>query len=746
MNNSTDLLRRALQHYQARMLDKAEELYRQVLAIDPDSIDANYRLGLIAHQSGRLEESEAFLLDAIGVMPTQPALHYTLGLVRHDLKRLDDAAASFRRAIGLNPTLAEAYNNLGLVLQDKGTLEAAAAELERALAIRPNYASALNNLAGVRHALGQLQQAEACLRQVLELQPNFPQGHFNLGQVLARQDRHPEALEHLRKAIRMAPDHADGYFHWARSAYAQRDLVGAIASYRAGLQRDPENYEITLEFADLLAKVNATDEARSYYERACQLRPEQLRPLLGASLTLPVIYRNAQEVAETRERYAQGLLRLCSEKPHVSEQDIEVWISDLQWTNFFLAYQGHDDRELQSAYGKFLVDLVRGLAPDLSAPVLPNPTNGRRIKVAYVSRFFRECTAGMYFRSWITDVDHSRFEIATYYLDTLEDNLSREIRVASDTYYLYDRNLLAIARAIKHDCPDILVFPEVGMDVRTFVLAAMRLAPIQCAAWGHPVTTGLPTIDYFLSCFTMEPKQASSQYTEQLCLLDGIGTCYPTPKLPAPKGRRDLGLPEGKTLYLFPQSLFKIHPDNDLPLSRILAADENAVLVGFQNQFAPITDAFVQRLGRAFAQCGVDASKQLVMLPYLSHDDYLCVNMACDLMIDSFYWSGGHTSLDALACGLPIVTLPGSLMRGRQTAGMLQLMSLPDLIAADIDDYIAIALRVGADAEWRAALRARILNQVSAIFDQKRPIQTLEELFSDFVSKLPFFHDAELSQ
>jgi CRISPR-associated protein Csy1 len=121
------------------------------------------------------------------------------------------------------------------------------------------------------------------------------------------------------------------------------------------------------------------------------------------------------------------------------------------------------------------------------------------------------------------------------------------------------------------------------------------------------------------------------------------------------------------------------------------------------------------------------------LLPNVSHADYLRVNLACDVMLDSLYWSGGNTSLDAIACGLPVVTRPGELMRGRQSAGMLSLMGLHELVVASDDAYVELALRLGRDAKYRAAIRTALAERSRILFDQEAPVRALESfLLSSF--------------
>lgn len=264
------------------------------------------------------------------------------------------------------------------------------------------------------------------------------------------------------------------------------------------------------------------------------------------------------------------------------------------------------------------------------------------------------------------------------------------------------------------------------MNPRVFTLASLRLAPLQCAGWGHPVTTGHANVDVFFSSEAMEPVGGEAHYSEELVKLPGIGTCYPRPAVPEAATRASLGLPEEAILYLFPQSLFKVHPDNDALLVEILAREPRSVLVMFQSRFEPITRLFVDRLSRRFAERGVATAGRVRLLPNVGHADYLRVNLACDAMLDSLYWSGGNTSLDAIACGLPVVTRPGELMRGRQSAGMLSLMGLDELVVATDEAYVEQALRLGRDAAFRTAIRERLAGASARLFDQEAPVRALE--------------------
>jgi CRISPR-associated protein Csy1 len=201
--------------------------------------------------------------------------------------------------------------------------------------------------------------------------------------------------------------------------------------------------------------------------------------------------------------------------------------------------------------------------------------------------------------------------------------------------------------------------------------------------------------------------------------LPGIGTRYAAPP-PQAAEREKIGLPVSVPLLLCPQSLFKIHPDNDALFARVLGAVPNGALVFYQGRDPALDAKFKARLEGA----GISGGR-VIMLEQRSHEAFLAVNAVCDVMLDTLRWSGGNTSLDAIASGLPIVTLPGTFMRGRQSAGMLETMGLSELMACDVEDYVRKAAAIATDGAYRRELSRRIEDSRGRIFDDATPISAL---------------------
>jgi predicted O-linked N-acetylglucosamine transferase (SPINDLY family) len=276
------------------------------------------------------------------------------------------------------------------------------------------------------------------------------------------------------------------------------------------------------------------------------------------------------------------------------------------------------------------------------------------------------------------------------------------------------------------------VYTDIGMNALATQLAALRLAPVQCKGWGHPVTTGLPTIDYYLSSDLMEPENAQKHYSETLVRLPNLALAYNPPDLPLhPKTRRDFGLPEEAFICLNSQSLFKLLPQHDDIYPRIALAAQNARFVFLAHGVQEITDQFTERLAAVFKTFDLIAGDYCYMLPRQNFPDFLSLNIVSDLLLDSFDWSGGKTTLEAISCGLPVVTRPGKLMRGRHSSAMLTMMGAEETIAEDKTAYIRLVARLSTDRKFYEQIVGNICARRDKLYNDAECIRVLEDFFRD---------------
>ena len=314
-----------------------------------------------------------------------------------------------------------------------------------------------------------------------------------------------------------------------------------------------------------------------------------------------------------------------------------------------------------------------------------------------------------------------------------DDEMSRRIRAASDQSLAVPGDLDAARRAIGELELDVLFYQDIGMEPVTYFLAYSRLARVQCTSFGHPDTTGIAAMDYFVSSDLFEPANAAEHYSERLFPLRNVGTLayYYRPQASVGE-RQDFGLPAHGYLYLCPQTLFKFHPDFDALLAGILRADPESRLVLIDD----VSKHLRQRLQSRFAASMPDVAQRIVFLPRQSGEAFSRLVAACDVMLDTLHFNGMNTSLEAFAAGTPVVTLATELQRGRHTAGMYRRMQIDDAVALDAEDYVRIAVSLGRERDRRQALSRKILERSEVLFEDAHVVREFERFFREAVTEV----------
>jgi protein O-GlcNAc transferase len=601
-----------------------------------------------------------------------------------------------RRAVAANPGVPEASFELANALHRQNRFDDAANSYRQVLRLRPDYAEARNNLGRVLHALGRWNEAAANYVLAISLKPDFAAAHYNLGNV-------------LRAGLR---------------------FDRAVASYRRALAIEPDNAAVHCSLAETLLDQGRTDAAIGHFDRALTINPEMSEARFGRCMAqLPVLYRDEGEIAARRNAYAQCLGRLCDE---VGRGRVADDLADGFGANqpFFLAYQGRNDRDLQRRYGALA---CRAMVARYPTPRLPPPATPReKVRVGIVSGFFRNHSNWKIpIKGWLGELDRAKFRVFGYHTGNRPD---RETEIAAARCERFVQGPLPLARwraEILADAPHVLVYPEIGMDTPAARLAAQRLAPVQCVSWGHPDTSGFPTIDYFLSSALMEPPDAQDHYTERLIRLPNLSIYYDPPEFqPVALDRDELGLRSAATVFWSGQSLFKYLPQFDQVFSRIARQVGDCQFVFIDLDKSPDVSAlFRRRLERAFAEFDLRAADYCVMLPRLGSSRFVSAIGQCDIVLDSLGWSGCNSTLEGLAHDLPIVTLRGDLMRGRHTMAILEMMGVTETIADTVDEYISLAVHLARDPGWRNVVRRRIAENKHRVYRDRECIAALEEFF-----------------
>jgi len=668
--------------------EKARKLFQSVLDENPKQPDALHLDGLSLHALGRHSEALQRIADAIAVKPSEPMFHVSAGAVAAAAGDAMAALGYYKRALELDPENADACNNLGIALRTIGRFAEAEVALRQAIRMRPDSASAHLNLGVVLRSVGRVDEALAAFRKTVEIDPALAAGHNNLGNVLKAQRRYDEALASLDQAVALEPAYADAHFNRALVLAARGDPESAEAGFAA----------------------------------AISVRPDP-RFLLADAGVLPVIPKSGEDIEYWRSRFSAQLQALTEADVRLPAPPLDTPVM-----NFYLAYHGENDREIMTR----LAYTIRRMCPalDWTAPHCVDGENraaGRTRRVGFVSSYFSDHAVAWSIRGMVDHLPRDRFDITFFAIASSMGSILPELRDAAAVVDLPHAYAPARKSIADGEC-DILIYPDIGMESLSYLLAHARLAPVQCALWGHPVTTGIPTIDYYISNDVAEPDDGESQYSEQLVRLGGVQTCYRRPAMPdAARPREPLGLPDDATVYLCPQSLFKIHPDMDSSLAEILRRDPAGCLVLFEGSDPVITDRLRDRWRPIFG----DVFDRVLFLPRVAVARFLAVMSSADVLLDTWPFGGGNTSYQGFAAGLPIVTLPGDSLRGRGTLAHYRHMGLSDCIAGSPENYVDIAVRLGTDPVARAMACADIRERADALFEDTRAGQAFAEFLSE---------------
>jgi tetratricopeptide (TPR) repeat protein len=308
MATISEALAIAMQHHQAGRLQAAEQIYRQILAVEPNQAETIHLLGLIAHQvgkhaiaveyieraielkgtvvdfhnnlgavlnaQGKVDQAVACYRRALELKPDFAEAHNNLGNASRDQGKLDDAVGCYRQALELKPDYADAHNNLGVALRDQGKLEEAVVSYRQALKLKRDFAEAHNNLGNALRDHGRVDEAVACYRRALELKPDYADAHNNLGGALRKQSKLDEAVACYRQALKLKPHYADAHNNLGNALREQSKLGEAVACYRWAVELKPDYAEAHTNLGDALTEQGKLDEAVACYRRALELKPD----------------------------------------------------------------------------------------------------------------------------------------------------------------------------------------------------------------------------------------------------------------------------------------------------------------------------------------------------------------------------------------------------------------------------------------------------------------------------------------
>jgi protein O-GlcNAc transferase len=687
-----ELFAAAVQHHRAGRLHDAEALYRQILATDSNHPDSLHMLGVLAHQTGQPQLAIDLIRRAISGNSAVPAFHNNLGNALGAAQRWQEAEASYRRALAWKQDYAEAHYNLGSALRAQGKFAEAVTAYGQALTLRPNHAETYLNMSNALQAQGKLQEALETCQRALSSRPDLPAAHNNLGNLLAAQDRFDAALAAYARAIELQPGFAEAHHNRGLGLLKLGRPDEALTSCQKALSYKPDYVAAHVILGHALRDVGRREDAELSYQRAAALDPDCGEAKLGwAVAAIPVIADGIAVAASAPEQFRDRLNTLM-QWSRANPGKLGAAIGTIQ--PFYLAYRPVDVTAALCRYGDLAsAEAAAYWKPPAAASRRSQPGQDR-IRVAVVSgQIKRHPVWEIILRGLIAHLDRERFEVFLYHTGAASNEETTWASAQVAHFVQGPKPIGQWLAEIGAAQPDAIFYPEVGMDPNTCALAALRLAPLQIAGWGHPITTGLPTIDWFLSAALLESPEAQQHYREMLITLPGTGVCTEFSMLPkedwsGPGRRKDV------VRFALCQQPLKFDPQDDVLLARIAKAVGAAEFwLATPANMPWAAEKLLKRISAAFRAEGLDPEDCLRATPWLPRQQFSSFLDDMDIYLDCPAFSGYTTAWQALHCGLPIVTLEGPYLRQRLAAGLLRQVGATDGITASREEYVAAAVR-----------------------------------------------------
>ncbi len=683
------MLQLAMQWHQTGDLVKAEAAYRQILIQNPENADVLHLLGVLSSQAGRPDSAVELLLAALRIRPHQPAIFNDLAKTYRILGHWQAAREAFEVAIDLQPHFIDARNNLGALLHEHNDSESA-----------------------LRH-----------LQKALELDANHLESHYNLGCVYLDQSQFKPAIQHFEQVLRQAPEHYGAHYNLANALKQVGDYTWAMEHYQRVIARMPETGSHTAQIfcsvANTYRDQAQMDAAMAYYQQAYQADPQAVYQILQATL-LPPVYQSKQDLQQWRNRLEQSITTLAQQPP-VFNDPYQAQLPTL----FYLAYQGQNDRDL-------LIKMASVYRLSLPKTRVSEPVTDGRPRVGFVSHFFYDHSVSHYYGGLFGMLEAAGFEVHLFVLaNTPRDQVTQSLCERVTASHTLPMDLSLARQEISAQALNLLIYTDIGMEAFSYFLAMTRLAPIQAVLAGHPSTSGIPTLDYYLSSQWFEPPEAAAHYSETLVRLNGMPADYQPPQPPPEAARADFGLSENDHVYLCPMMLYKVHPDFDHAVVGILQRDAQAVIVFY---YSPATQLHRVLRERWAKQLTPEQGQRIQFWPWAERERFYQAILMSDVILDTFHFSGVNTALIVLGLGKVMLTWPSSFMRGRFCAGLYDYLGLKGAIAPTQDAYIDLACQLGTDAQVRLQVETEIQARSSALFSQQSGLQALSEWIREQVN------------
>lgn len=657
---------------------------------------ASMRLGRHLQSKESFKEALDAYQNAIVSDPHNAEAWCSLGTAYRQAGQYADARRCFEKTLEIDAAHLLGETGIGELHLLQKQPDLALRLFDRVLERSPRFYEALNQRITALTESGQLAEAEHAAREAIEYFPDRADPHNKLGIILVRTNRARQALPAFNKALEIEPDHLNAQLNLAYLKGDGKALMRLEDFIKKKLTQHGETAFLLEALGWSLLNSYKIAEADTYLKRLIELDPDSDRAwnayaacgdAQGEPTEAVARFKRAHELLPTKADFFSSMLFGLSYLPDMTAE--AIFNNHLEWAQRFEA--------------PFL---------DRQTKFAPPSDPERQLRIGYVSPDLCSHPVGDLLRGVLQQHDHRQFEIHCFPTAEHSDDTTEALRACSDYWHDVDcagASIDELAALIQKNRIDILIDLSGHTAKHRLEVFVSKPAPIQVSWVGYFQSTGLRSIDYFITDPYTTPAMSGQLFSEIPVRLPHSRFCFTPPDCspdvsPAPFEHAG---------YITFGSFNRIAKLNDAVLdawARIVAGVPDARIV-IKDRVLGDMDT-TNRLRHKFKLRGI-ASERVIFKPASSYEEMLGEYADIDIALDPFPYNGGMTTMDALWMGVPVIALTGNTVIARQTLSLLSNIGHEELIFPDVDAYVTGAIALAHDKPRLARLRSIIRPEMS---------------------------------
>ena len=447
---------------------------------------------------------------------------------------------------------------------------------------------------------------------------------------------------------------------------------------------------------------------------------------INSKLLYPEFFSNDDEIIRARKNLENNINELNQSK----DLDLKLDGEMLEPPIFNLSYDQYENLEINTK----IVQILRKIYPEVNQNFKNKSTDklNEKIKIGFISEFFSNHTIAKLFKGIIFNLDKNKFEPFIFHSYKTEKSpifqefINHEINSDLKNIVL-SKNFQKNIEEIQRTNLDIIFFPDIGMSSEFYYLSFIRFAKTQITSWGHPITTGNHSIDYFLSSKLLETENSQKKFSEKLILSDYLPMYFYKPKI-LKKLLDDQMIK--KNVYFCSQNLMKFHPHFDEIIAKILRKDKKAKILFIKDKSEILSKKIIDR----FKKNSLIDFDRINFLGKMSVEEYINLCGSSSVLLDTLYFGAGNSFHESMFYGTPTVSMPTENLKSRIVLGAYKQMQIENPpIVNSIDDYVETSVDIANKNPFEMLeLKKYFQKQANThLFENKNFLDEINQIFKN---------------